>query len=194
MGTKPALLLLPKLSTPPGLRAGAHTAGEIEGNLPGPGTNELWVCVASGTPGTWRRLAGPSTAGAFTAINPVRVYDSRSAAPEPGVLSAGQDRVISVADGRDTGNGSVITPNAVPAGATAVAFNLTVADTTSLGFLSITPGDATSSPASTINWTANGLALANAGIVKLDDARRVKVFCGGLGTTNFIVDITGYFL
>lgn len=195
-GSRAALLLAPSSTVPPALRGGTHTAGEIEGNVApdGSGTDELWVCVVSGAPGTWRRLAGPGTAGSLTAINPVRVYDSRSAAPTPGVISAGADRLVSVADGRDTGNGSVITPDAVPAGATAVAFNLTIADTSGLGFLSITPGDATSSPASTINWAANGLALANAGIVKLDADRNVKVFCGGAGATNFIIDITGYYL
>ncbi|MDW3216377.1 MAG: hypothetical protein R8G01_20470 [Ilumatobacteraceae bacterium] len=53
-------------------------------------------------------------------------------------------------------------------------------------------GFATSSPASTNNGAANGLALANAGIVELDDDRNVKVFCGG--ATNSIIDVTGYHL
>jgi hypothetical protein len=152
------------------------------------------VCVTSGTPGTWRRIAGPGTAGALTPINPVRVYDSRVAAPTPGRLEPGQDRVVSVADGRDTGNGTVVAPDAVPAGATAVAYNVTVTGTVDLGFLSVTPGDATSSPASTINWSASGTTVANGGIVKLDANRNVKVFCGGAGGTDFIIDITGYYL
>ena len=60
-------------------------------------------------------------------------------------------------------------------------------------FLAVTPGDAATFKASTINWASSGLLLANAGIVKLDGNRQVKVFCGG-GSTDFIIDITGFSL
>jgi hypothetical protein len=38
---------------------------------------ETWLCVQSSTPGTWRLLASPASAGGYVAITPVRVYDSR---------------------------------------------------------------------------------------------------------------------
>lgn len=131
--------------------------------------------------------------GPLYPIDPVRVYDSRRPAPTPGRLTSGMNRLVSVADGRDTGNGAIVLADAIPDGATAVAYNLTAAATVRRGFLSITPGDATSSPSSSINWTTNDQAIANAGIVKLDASRQVKVFCGGLGSAHFVIDITGYF-
>lgn len=189
-----ALLLSPATIAPPA-RTSTHVAGEVEATAASatdPIT--LWLCTESGTPGTWQRLGGTALAGAFQALAPVRVYDSRAAAPTPGRLASGANRVVSVADARDTGNGTVITADAIPVGATAVAFNLTIAATAASGFLSVTPGDAVSSPASTINWSSSGLILANAGVVKLDDSRQIKVFAGGGGSTDFIVDITGYYL
>ena len=39
------------------------------------------------------------------------------------------------------------------------------------GFLAVTPGDAATFNASTINWASSGLILANAGLVKLDGNR-----------------------
>ena len=126
-------------------------------------------------------------------IEPTRVYDSRQAQPQFGPLGAGQSRVISVADGRDPNGGAVTDADIVPDGATAIAYNLTVTDTVGAGFLSVTPGDAATFKASTINWASSGLVLANAGLVKLDSSRQIKVF-GGTGSTDFIIDITGYYL
>jgi hypothetical protein len=52
-------------------------------------TSSLWVCVAGGTPGTWRKLAGSNTTGSLQLLStPVRVYDSRPAfAPATGPKS-----------------------------------------------------------------------------------------------------------
>lgn len=66
----------------------AHQVGELYEDE----TGVLWTCVAAGTPGTWREIAGPASAGAFHAIAPQRVYDSR---PDR-ALVPGTDRVISV--------------------------------------------------------------------------------------------------
>ena len=59
------------------------------------------------------------------------------------------------------------------------------------------PGDAASATTSTINWDAPGKTLANGGTVKLDANRQVKVFCSdpaAISSTEFILDITGYYL
>ena len=47
---------------------------------------------------------------------------------------------------------------------------------------------------SSINWFASGQLLANGLTVTLDNNRQVNVFCGGGGTTDFIIDILGYYL
>ncbi len=159
------------------------------------GTSHLWFCVDGGVSGgDWRKVAGPDTAGAFHAVEPFRAYDSRRAQPSPGRLASGASRVVSIASSRDGATGAVIAANVVPNRARAVTYNVTVAASAGRGFLSVAPGDVASSSTSAVNWTAAGQNLANAGVVKLDGSRQIKVFCGGAGSTDFIVDITGYYL
>jgi hypothetical protein len=132
-----AQLLLRPDTAPPLQRTDAHEAGEIIfGGAP---DLSLWVCIESGSPGKWRKLAGPSTAGTFHPLSPGRVYDSREAAPAPGALSTGQNRLISVADRRNITGGAVAQTNFVPAGATAVAANVTIVSASGAGFVAINP-------------------------------------------------------
>jgi hypothetical protein len=188
-GGKAGILITGSGIAAPPTGGATHSAGEIQFDQNG----DLWACVADGTPGTWRKLAGPSTAGAFHAITPIRVYDSRVGAYTPsGLLSRNENRVVAVKDARSA-TGVVTGVDAVPAGASAVAYNLTVTGPQGANYLSITPGDATGFTASAINF--NGTTdVANGGIVKLDASRQVKVFCGDqAGKTHFILDVTGYF-
>ena len=190
-GGRAQLLLAPEGVAPPS-RTEAYKSGEIVVDAAG----DFWVCVALGTPGTWRKLAGPSTSGAFHAIDPSRVYDSRLVMTPTanGPLEGGQSRVIPVADRRNVTTGEVNAVNVVPAGATAVAYNVTVTQTSGGGFAYVAPGDAIEVSASTINWAdGNTAAIANAAVVKLDGSRRLKVFVGGGASTQFIIDITGYY-
>jgi len=153
----------------------------------------IWFCVAGGTPGTWRMLSGPSTAGAFTPLTPGRVYDSRLATYSPnGALGSGQNRTISVANSYDT-IGTLVTTNFVPIGATAVFANVTVVGTTGDGWLAINPGGTTDVSASSINWSASGQILANGISLKLNATRQITVVNGSPGSTQFIIDILGYY-
>jgi hypothetical protein len=107
-------------------------------------------------------------------------------------MAPNSSRVISVADAHDS-EGAVTTANAVPNGATAVAFNITATGANGGNFFSVNPGDAASYTASTVNFAA-GLDIANASVVKLDSSRQIKVFCGGdVGSAHVIVDIVGYY-
>lgn len=152
----------------------------------------LWYAYAANQ---WSKLGGPATAGSFHPIEPARVFDSRLAAyaPNDGPLTSNTNRVVSVKDGRDAA-GAVTVADVVPAGATAVAINVTVAGPTGPNYLSVVPGDAAGFTASTINWPG-GFDTANGAIVKLDADRQLKVFCGDQsGSTNVIIDVTGYYL
>lgn len=150
----------------------------------------LWYCYENGK---WRKLAGVGTAGSFHPINPVRVYDSRAAVPAPGVMAPNTNRLIVAKDGRNAG-GVVTAADAVPAGATAITFNVTATATTGPNYLSVVPGDATGFTTSTLNW-AGGADIANGGTVKLDSSRRIKVFLGDqTGSAHVIVDVTGFYL
>ncbi len=102
------VLFFPFAKTPPLQRTDSHLVGEID-NVAG----DLWMCVAAGTPGTWKKITGPAAAGAFHAISPARVYDSRSPVPSTGILAAALSRTVSVADKRDLGTGAVVTADTV---------------------------------------------------------------------------------
>ena len=129
----------------------------------------------------------------FIPIEPKRVYDSRVIAPL-GPLGGSATRVISVANGYAVSTATVDLPDVVPAGAQAIAYNLTITKTVGSGFLSVAPGGATVVAASSINWFTSGMTLANGLVVKLDTNRQIKVFCGGGGSTEFIIDVLGYYL
>jgi len=166
----------------------------VRGQVAVDASSALWYCVASGTPGQWRKLSGVETAGAFHAIDPARSFDSRW--PANTRITDGTGVLVSVADGHDSAGG-VTAANVVPAGVTAIAYNLTATRTAGAGFLSVTPGSLTppTGPPTTssINWTADGATLANGLAVKLDASRQIRVRCGG-GSTDFIIDVTGYYL
>jgi hypothetical protein len=189
-GTYSALLLGATAFAPTAASSHAYEAGEM---TRGPG-DVLWYCVESGTPGKWRTLSAPTGAGSFYAVTPARAYDSRlSTYPQNGVLSSGQNRTISVANRYDV-NGTLVTSNFVPAGATAVFANVTVVDTVGAGYLAVNPGGTTAVAASTINWSASGQVLANGISLTLNASREITVVNGSGGSTQFIIDITGYWL
>jgi hypothetical protein len=168
--------------------AGTYLTGEVVTDAAG----DVFVCFAGGTPGSWRKLGGGTTAGAFHAIDPTRVHDSRLPAAA-GVLATNASRQIRIADAIDTTTGAVKTADIVPAGTTAIAYNLTIAEATLGGFLAVTPGTATSFTASTINWSPGTTSVANGTVVKIAADRTVKVFCGGGGATQFVIDVVGYY-
>ena len=141
-------------------------------------SHNLWL----GTSGGWRRISGPVTAGSFSIITPIRVYDSRSFSK----LDAGTNRLVQV-----TGLGTI------PAGARAISATLTITGTdTSFGFLGITAGDIASTATSAINWFGAGQTMATTVMSALDATGKVKVFNDSPAgaNTHFIIDVTGYYL
>lgn len=124
------------------------------------------------------------TATRFTATGPARAYD---AAVDPaGPLPAGQDRVVRV-DRAQVGGAATL-----PAGATAVAYNVTVAGPDGAGHLRVMPADQASSTTSTINWATAQDRIANASVVGVDDGR-IRVLNGSGVEVRFIIDVVGYF-
>lgn len=165
-------------SSPLDIVVEADTFWALGARLLGGPTQSIWACRIGYVP--------PPT---FVPITPARVYDSRSG---DGVLSRNSSRLVSVKDARNSA-GAVTTPDVVPAGATAITFNLTVTGATGPNFLSVGPGDVASLATSNINFPVSD-DRANGGVVKLDANRRVKVFNGDQpGSTHFILDVTGYY-
>jgi hypothetical protein len=92
---------------------------------------------------------------------------------------------------------AVATTNAIPQGAKAISFNITVTGTINAGYVTVLPGTSTTLTASTINWISSGSMLANGGIVSLGTGpaeRQVTlVMVGPSASADVILDITGYY-
>lgn len=157
----------------PRSRTDVHSTGEVVADANG----DLWYCVASGRPGTWRKLAGNSTAGQFHVLpSPVRAYDSRR--------SDGHIRSGVVRNVRLTG---------VPTGATAATVSLTITQTTATGYLSLYRAGTAWPGTSNLNWFAAGQTFAVTTVAAVNSASTVAVRGGGGGSTQFILDVIGYY-
>ena len=161
--------------------------GEIAFDLEG----SVFLCVGAGTPGIWRKLAGPSSAGTLHLLSePRRVYDSRpgnaplgpSNGGPKGAMSAGEVRVVDC-----TANGA-----AVPTDATGLMFNLAVTDTNAAGFLTAW-GTGTQPLASSMNWSSPATTLSNSVTIGAGERATFQLLCGGGGVTHVVVDVAGYY-
>lgn len=141
--------------------------------------------VAIGATGGAAAVQQAVSPGLFTAVTPVRVYDA--AADASGSLPAGATRTVSIATALAGG------ATVVPAGASAVAYNVTVVKPAGAGHLRVMPGDAASSATSVVNWTKAGEVIANAAVVRVDAQRRIRVFNGSGGPVRFLIDVVGYY-
>jgi hypothetical protein len=178
----------------PGTTAGAPTLQEhFMGEVYLDSLGVLFLCTARGTPGTWRNLSAPPTAPSLNFVVPARVYDSREELPSKGALSSGQSRTVSVADGRALSGGAVTIADLVPSGATGIAYTLTIVNTVGQGFLTVNPGTNTSVTSSAVNWSSGGLTVASGSVVGVDANRQITVIAGGGGSTDFLIDIVGYY-
>lgn len=180
--------------TVPTTRTDDHLAGEVE--CVG---GDLWFCIKDGTPGTWRRLAGAGIGtgfnAGFNAVTPGRLYDSRMMTPS-GPLAAGATRDLILRNRVDAVTFAVNAADYVRAGATALACNVTVVNTVGSGFLAVNPLADTIVHAATINWSAAGQILNNGVNITLGGDRQVTVVAGGSNgaSTDFVIDVTGYYL
>ena len=131
----------------------------------------------------------------FFPITPFRAFDSRDAdyGAAATILTPGAVKTISIADGHDLATGVSNATNLVPAGATAITYNITITGATGGNFVAVTPGDATTFGVSTINF--NGVMdVANGATVGIAADRTIKLFGGGgAGSVHVIVDVTGYY-
>jgi hypothetical protein len=125
----------------------------------------------------------------FVPINPYRNYDSR--AYRNGRISSGEEIY-----------GEVLTNESgepqIPNYAVAVTYNLTVTNTDGPGFLGAFPSDIDWPGNSSVNWTGRGATVGNGGTTAigfLDADGQMSVYMGGPpgGSTDFIIDITGFY-
>jgi hypothetical protein len=129
--------------------------------------------------------AGPSDVPSSPAGNyhslatPQRLLDTRTPAAQ--TLSSGASLNVTVA-------GKV----GVPVDATAVVLNVTVADSTIGGYLSVVPSGVDPTGTSTVNWPSAGALLSNQATVDLPANGNVTVY-NRAGDTDVVLDVVGYF-
>ena len=126
----------------------------------------------------------PLTGLDFHTLTPCRIVDSRQAAGPLGgpALPAGSTRDFPV--------GGIC---GVPGTAKAVTVNVTVANPTSVGYLTLYPAGSSLPGASTINFRS-GAIRANNAILLLGVSGQVSVSNGmASGSTDFVLDVTGWF-
>lgn len=178
-----AAIRLQALHGPPLTTSGNHIRGELEVDTNG----DLWVCYSSGTPGSWRRVSGANTAGALTLLaSPVRVYDSRPGNPPntpPKTPLSNSNRDI---DAKNNSSG-------VPTHATAILANFTVVNTSASGFLAAYKAGIPFPGTSTINWNSPNSIVANTTVVAIDSSQKFRCLVPASSSTDFFVDVIGYF-
>ena len=123
----------------------------------------------------------------FNSLTPCRVVDSRTnVGTSGGALASNATR-----------NFTIQGACGVPAGAKAVALNVTVISPTGTGHLTLWPAGTSLPTVSTLNYNAGEPALANGAIVPLSASTpdlAARPFLANGGTVHVVVDITGYFM
>ena len=115
----------------------------------------------------------------FHAITPARLMDTRGSLGGATVGSA------------ETRNLTIRGTAGIPAGATAVALNVTVVNPSAAGFLTVWPADAPRPDASNLNFVA-GQIVPNMVTVGLSASGAISLF-NARGATDVIVDVAGWY-
>ncbi|GAA5005932.1 S53 family peptidase [Kitasatospora paranensis] len=125
-------------------------------------------------------------AGSFTSVSPTRLLDTGV----PGAIPARGNTSLQIAGGNDAkGN-----PNGVPAGVTAVALNVTVANTSGVGYLTVWPTGKAQPVTSNINWVDHSGAVPNLVTVPVGAGGKISMFNGAWSSpARVVVDLLGYY-
>jgi hypothetical protein len=160
------LILLPSNNVGPPTSGTFRAGGFYVDNL-----GVLYYCVSGGTPGTWVKQSP------FVPLGPSRAYDSQTDGP----LSAGQTRNVS------------LTSAGFPAGASVALVNITIFETAGLGFLTLFAQGASQPTVTNISWSASGQAVCNNATTNVGPTGEITVAAGGLGSTQFEIDVFGFY-
>jgi alpha-tubulin suppressor-like RCC1 family protein len=124
--------------------------------------------------------AAAATAGRFVAVNPQRMFDTRSTS---GLRKLGANERISVAL-------RAVAP-IPPTGVSALVLNVTVANAGGAGFATVWPSDIPLPTVSNLNVDSVGQAIANQVIVPLSADGKVSFYSSD--GADIIADVAGYF-
>ena len=121
--------------------------------------------------------------GAFAALSPTRVLDTRSGQGGSGMLAAGGSISLQV-----TGTAGVPSSSV-----SAVAVNVTAVGPSASGYVTVWPSGTTRPNASNLNFSP-GQNIPNMVIVPVGADGKVQLFNGSPGTVNLVADVAGYFI
>jgi hypothetical protein len=127
----------------------------------------------------------PTGQGAFGAIAPQRILDTRTNSADPGVRQPPVAPMSSVS--------FPVTGGGVPAGVSAVVLNVTVTEPVAPGFITAYPTGGPVPGASNLNFISRQ-TVPNLVVVPVSAGGTVSLFNGSLGTAHLLADISGYFL
>src|SRR5664280_1066764 len=160
---------------------GAHATGTVSVVVTNPDAQ-------TGTLANGYSYTPPPLATKFYTVLPCRILDTRAGSGFPAGYGP-----PSIAGGGTQRSFVLAGQCGIPTGAQAVSINATVWAPTTRGDLRVFPGSGVAPNASTLNWEANILALANAAVVPLGGAGSITVQVDGPGTVDIFFDVNGYF-
>ncbi|HEV7720745.1 MAG TPA: hypothetical protein VGO60_05655 [Iamia sp.] len=161
----------------------AHVVGDLVATQAG----ELWCCVVSGTPGTWRKLASPQASGALHVLPaPVRIYDSRPGT-QPGQspktpLSPNVSRFLDLKV-----NGSTVPSGATAALVTVLLVNAAAAN----GNFTIWANGRPRPLSNTMVWGGDSGRFTATAVTGVDASALCQV--NASHQTNLVLDVVGYY-
>lgn len=123
-----------------------------------------------------------SASNGYSSLNPVRLVDTREGVGASRRQIAGQSAI-----------GVQITGKAgIPAGASAVALNVTVTNPQQAGHLTVFPSGQTAPTTSNLNFSA-GQTIANSVIIPIGADGKIDIRNGAWAGTDVVVDVVGYY-
>jgi hypothetical protein len=138
------------------------------------------AAVAIGAPAP-AATSVPAGASRFVPLSPRRILDTRIGLGGFRRLGAGRQITLQV-----TGRAGV------PAGAAAVAFNLTAVAASGAGYFTVWPAGSSRPVVSNLNVTGPGQVVANSVVVALPGSGRVSLF--SQSGADLVADVSGYFV
>ena len=162
----------------------SHTKGEIVVD----GYGDMWLCVQNGTPGTWRKVAGPATSGSLHLLPaPARVYDSR---PLTSPTAVGPKTPFNPNETRTFD--LKVNSSGVPAGATGVIATLLLVNAAATsGNMTIWANGVTKPLSNSLVWGGSVARFTTLAVTAVDAQARVQI--NASARTDLVLDIIGYY-
>jgi hypothetical protein len=179
------------------LAAGAPISGTYsKGDIVRDANAALYLCVVGGTPGTWKKVAGPDTSQLYLLPSPVRSIDTR-AGQQPatfngpkGQLTASVNRSVDLKQGTQGSSPTLVT--AAPAGATGALINIIIVDSSALGWIAVWQDGLAYPGHSNVNTFGPGQTLAATTVTALDPITGQCQIRSAMAC-DVVIDVLGYY-